>query len=33
METSMLFKKYEQYKIAPTSDRMLDIAAIEYARA
>ena len=32
-ETTMLLKKYEQYKIAPTSDPMLDIAALSGIRA
>ena len=31
-ETSMLLKKYEQYKIAPTSDPMLDITALSDIR-
>ena len=32
-ETSMLLKKHELYKIAPTSDPMLDIAALSDIRA
>ena len=32
-KTSMLLKKYEQCKIAPTSDPMLDIAVLSNIRA